>query len=184
MITVIDNVLEEKHLESFKDVINSEWFPWNIIGNSAYHDDEELLKQSVLNYSFFHMCLNDSKPTSSYFNEPALIELSNKIQDSFRLNKDYYNLFRMRLGMTTSIGKPHQNTPHVDWDMPHKSILFYLNDSDGDTHFYDKENNVIKTVAPKENRAVLFDGLIPHASSKPVKFYRRIVLNINLLEKI
>ena len=65
MITVIDNVLEEKHLESFKDVINSEWFPWNIIGNSAYHDDEELLKQSVLNYSFFHMCLNDSKPTSS-----------------------------------------------------------------------------------------------------------------------
>ena len=53
--------------------------------------------------------------------------------------------------------------------LPEKYDLVGLNDS--------------KKVSPV-NRAVLFDGLIPHASSKPVKFYRRIVLNINLLEKI
>ena len=58
-----------------------------------------------------------------------------------------------------------------------------MNDSDGDTYFYDKENKIIDSVTPKENRAVLFDGSILHSSSKPIEFSRRIVLNINLVEE-
>ena len=53
----------------------------------------------------------------------------------------------------------------------------------GDTYFYDKEHKIIDSVTPKENRAVLFDGSMLHSSSKPIKFPRRIVLNINLVDK-
>ena len=57
-----------------------------------------------------------------------------------------------------------------------------MNDNDGDTYFYDKEHKIIDSVTPKENRAILFDGLILHSSSKPIKFARRIMLNINLVK--
>ena len=85
--------------------------------------------------------------------------------------------------MTTSINKAWKNKPHIDMKEKHKVILFYLNDSDGDTYFYDKDHNIIDSVSPKENRAVLFDGSILHSSSKPTKSARRIVLNINLKER-
>ena len=85
--------------------------------------------------------------------------------------------------MTTSINKAWKNEPHIDMKEKHKVILFYLNDSDGDTYFYDKDHNIIDSVTPKENRAVLFDGSILHSSSKPVEFAKRIVLNINLMER-
>ena len=69
-------------------------------------------------------------------------------------------------------------------------ILFYLNDSDGDTYFYDEhqqefnnDRKIIDSVTPKANRAVLFDGSILHSSSKPVSFARRISLNINLVDE-
>ena len=54
---------------------------------------------------------------------------------------------------------------------------------DNITYFYDKEHKIIDSVSPKENRAVLFDGSILHSSSKPIKFTRRIVLNINLIRE-
>ena len=72
------------------------------------------------------------------------------------------------------------NNPHVDSKHPHKVILFYLQDSDGETYFYNDSNEVIDSVTPRENRAVLFDGNLLHSSSKPVNFARRIVLNVNL----
>ena len=183
MIETIDNILQQEQLQSFKEVVESKWFPWNFLDNSAYPDDKELIKRSALNYSFYHMCWDNSELMSNYFNKFALIKLASVMKNKFKLDEDDYDLFRMRLGMTTSIDKVHQNTPHVDWDTPHKVILFYFNNADGDTYFYDKDEKIIETVSPKENRAVLFDGSILHASSKPVEFSRRIVLNINLLEK-
>ena len=104
------------------------------------------------------------------------------LKDLFELEKTY-NVVRLRWGMTTTLNKIHKHNPHIDMPIPHKVILFYLNDSDGDTNFYNKEHKIIDSVTPKENRAVLFDGSILHSSSKPIKFARRIVLNINLVEK-
>ena len=104
-------------------------------------------------------------------------------KDSFKL-KTSYDLFRLRWGMTTSLNMTYKNTPHTDMLTPHKVILFYLSKSDGKTYFYDKEHNIIDSILPKENSAILFDGLIRHSSSKPVEFARRIVLNINLKETV
>ena len=67
--------------------------------------------------------------------------------------------------------------PHNDIYEPHLVCLYYINDSDGDTVFFNKENE-IKRVSPKKGRIVLFDGAIKHSAGIP-KNLPRFILNIN-----
>lgn len=70
--------------------------------------------------------------------------------------------------------------PHTDLPYPHWVILYYINDADGDTVFYNSEGNVIKTVKPKKGRAVLFDGLIMHSGGIP-KEKNRAIVNFDII---
>lgn len=73
------------------------------------------------------------------------------------------------------------HAPHVDLDFPHKSLIYYVNDSEGDTVFFEKDyETIIDSVKPKKGRAVLFNGLIPHAAGIPTHSPRCIV-NYNLI---
>ena len=62
---------------------------------------------------------------------------------------------------------------------PHWVLLYYVNDADGDTCFFDG-GEIVRRVAPKRGRAVFFDGRIAHASSGPVETRFRVVINVNL----
>jgi hypothetical protein len=74
-------------------------------------------------------------------------------------------------------------------DYDHKVLLYYVNDSDGDTILYNEvfeeyeevpENfTVNKTFTPIKGNALVFDGLIYHSSSKPTKNSKRIIINID-----
>jgi len=88
---------------------------------------------------------------------------------------------------------------HVDQYEPHYSIIYYINDSDGDTVFYndtlgdkfpnwmtllgkDKDLSYwseLKRVSPKKGRIVIFDGRIFHRSSYPTT-QDRYILNYNV----
>ena len=60
--------------------------------------------------------------------------------------------------MTTSSNEDIRNNAHIDSPDKHKVILFYLNDSDGPTYFYDtmiwndnpEKGNVIAKIEPKK----------------------------------
>lgn len=86
---------------------------------------------------------------------------------------------------------PEQSKFHVDDIEPHMVLLYYVNDSDGDTLLSDTryvsgnpdhgvDAKVIKRISPKKGRAILFDGSIYHAASIPKKGLR-CVLNFNLI---
>ena len=83
----------------------------------------------------------------------------------------------------------HIHPPHVDMTIPHMVLLYYVNDSDGDTIIFDQtyhseeipELTVNRTISPKSGAAILFDGLKYHSSSSPKNTKERIVLNINFL---
>lgn len=174
MVKVIDNILSESMLSFLKQRIEDLNFPWYYLPNSAYDD-----KSTHLNYSFSHTVLSNNEILSQWFdvtNTSALV-----IKDAFQLNSQY-KITRLRWGMTTSLNSPHKHNPHIDQDSPHKTILFYLQDSDGDTYFYNEKKEITDSITPKINRAVLFDGTLLHSSSKPIKYGRRLVLNINLEE--
>ena len=182
-LEVVDNALGGSLFDLIKNAVESNNFPWFFIENSAYPPgDKELIAPSPLYYSFSHLALKHGEIQSNYHD--MIISVASVLKDLFRESDlQNYDIIRLRWGMTTSINKVWKNEPHIDMKEKHKVILFYLNDSDGDTYFYDKDHNIIDSVTPKENRAVLFDGSILHSSSKPVEFAKRIVLNINLKER-
>lgn len=77
-------------------------------------------------------------------------------------------------------GKKH-HAPHVDLNYPHTSLIYYVNDADGDTVFFEKDyKTIMQSVTPRKGRAVLFNGLIPHAAGIPTNGPRCIV-NYNLI---
>jgi hypothetical protein len=95
-----------------------------------------------------------------------------------------------------------RNNVHVDTDKKCYTLLYYVNDSDGDTLFFDKttkdysyseyntsrflpdwtemQNKIFTKIAfrktPKKGTAVVFDGSIYHASSSPT-MGRRCIIN-------
>jgi hypothetical protein len=72
--------------------------------------------------------------------------------------------------------------PHVDCNFPHTVVLYYLNDSDGDTVFFDSQGNVSQRVSPKKGRVLVFDGTIYHGGGIPKK-YPRSVVNFDIITK-
>ena len=72
------------------------------------------------------------------------------------------------------------DSPHIDLDPgdEHIVVLYYVNDSDGDTIFFDDESNVTMRVSPKKNRAIIFDSHNLHAGSNPIKNHMRAVINL------
>jgi hypothetical protein len=84
-----------------------------------------------------------------------------------------------------------QDNIHVNKTIPHLVMLYYVNDSDGDTILYDKvfedihivtyrpnecgNLNIKNRVSPKKGRILFFDGRFYHSSSTPSKSTRCIV---------
>ena len=83
----------------------------------------------------------------------------------------------------------HIHPPHVDIAIPHMVLLYYVNDSDGDTIIFHQKHSsdqdpvltVNRSISPKAGSAIMFDGLTYHSSSSPKNAKERIVLNINFL---
>jgi hypothetical protein len=82
---------------------------------------------------------------------------------------------------------------HVDYVKPHKVLLYYVNESDGDTIIlkqrfpfsYNKisgllTGDIIHTISPKKGRVVLFDGSHFHSSSIP-STRPRCVINLDVI---
>jgi hypothetical protein len=78
------------------------------------------------------------------------------------------------------------NTPHVDIVGEDSiSLLYYVNDSDGDTFMFNEDESFTGDLLslkhrepPERNKAVLFDSSKFHSSSSPRKHDKRIVINV------
>jgi len=175
MFKKINNILDTKLFNDIKEHVCSDMFPWFYIPDSAFDNTTDTNKTKK--YSFYHTTMKEKK-SNSFFNENTMM-IANIMKDQFHLND--YEILRLRWGMSTNNAEKIIHNPHIDFYEQHKVILYYLNESDGDTYFYDNQNNIINQNTPEENSAILFEGNIKHSSSKPIKYDRRIILNINLV---
>jgi hypothetical protein len=100
-----------------------------------------------------------------------------------------YSLLRAKVNVTMPDPRfdPYTSqVPHTDLkydngtDLPHIVFLYYINDSDGPTYFYDESLNMIDYVNPAMGTCIMFDGGILHAGSNPNITPFRYVLNINI----
>ena len=178
---VLENVLDTAYLEHLQYLVRDE-ITWGCLTNSAYsnrHDDPD-------SYSFAHVLFEKQNNYKSDFYPvflPAILTILNKF------NYKKYTMLRSRLGLTTKNGyQDITHPPHVDYSIPHKVIIFYINPSSGPTTIYQEKYtnnstpatfNISNQVAPVANRSLMFDGAHYHSSSKPTTNNFRFVLNID-----
>jgi len=173
---VIDNVMPLVMQNQLVDscVNNQANFGWSLLLNPTYADGD-LHKSDTVYPSFSHIAYIDYRPNSNV----APVIASSLLCISDAAEQDPGDIFRVRFGLYLPIANaPEHNTPHTDLKIPHTTVLYYVNDCDGDTFFFDNDGDIIDRVTPKKGRLVVFDGLTSHASSMPSKNCR-VSLNIN-----
>ena len=95
-------------------------------------------------------------------------------------------IYRAKLNLLLQNNQTTPNPPHIDLvDIKHRVLLYYVNDSDGDTIIYKDKSaeKVLDKISPKQGRILFFDGDYYHSSSPPIINNKRIVLNIDLVNK-
>jgi hypothetical protein len=185
---IIDNFLLKKDNKEILELLTHNNFNWFLSGEKytvkkKHHNKLNKKFKNIYDYiqftHVFYYVKNKNKINSNYF------YLIKKFCETF-LNKkrlEKLEILRAKANLQTklpNLKKHHHNTPHKDFKSDHKVLLYYVNDSDGDTHFF-KNNKIFKSISPKANRLVVFDGNILHTGSHPIKSDYRIVLNINCI---
>jgi|688.fasta_scaffold722623_2 hypothetical protein len=97
-------------------------------------------------------------------------------------------LIRAKLNLTTISNSDTYQTPHVDQVLDHKVFIYYVNDSDGDTIFFNesydgepKDLTIFERVSPQMGTGMVFDGLQYHAATNPKNYPYRCIINIDFI---
>ena len=185
-IVVKDNFLTDLDKDEIEKLLTSNYFPWFLSEirhrTSTLQAMTDLKKLGFKNTSL----INESPQFCHMFYDNITENISkyHKIVDELLLKLDLHNnIIRAKanyLSQSNSFTKDNFHTPHIDEQTKHNVVLYYVNDSDGDTLFFNKEGDIISRVTPKKGRCVIFDGNILHASQNPIKSKDRIVINIDL----
>ena len=157
------------------DIIEQESYkvPWYFFPDCAYPADTAAKHDMVFNPYFSHsLTLGKMKDERT-----KLFPLDFITQFCLKKNCDMLRShITFQWPRPEKFGIPHN--AHTDNEKPHDVVLYYVNDSDGDTFFFDNEMNVIHREIPERGKLVIFDGSTLHASSSPSKNFR-LSLNIN-----
>jgi hypothetical protein len=165
---IIKDLLPQSYKKEIQDALLGDLFPWylnkNIIPN--------IEKSSC---QFTHTFYRNNQIESDAFNliKPMIYFIEDKTNTSFK------TIQRIKANLRTkTINNDYELNIHKDMDQDnYKSFLYYLNDSDGDTLFFDKNKKIINSVTPKENSGIFFKSNISHTSQAPIKNDFRVVIN-------
>ena len=185
-IHIYEDIISKDKQGILEDYFSTKKIGWKHINNTEYIESYQ--PQDVM----IPDSITDSKIKSiiSEIEKNVASKLNTKVQSSYR--------FKVNLLKTEYFSKDRndKDSIHIDRFYPHVSMVYYINDSDGDTRFYKLNNGSsekfveylsnkeydrfeeIQSVSPKRGRIVVFNGLIPHASTYP-KYNDRYVLNFN-----
>ncbi len=174
LIYEIDNVIPAHQQDEIeKQMLHWQHeFPWYHYANTNHIDNQTRAGDSP---QFIHGLLRGRIPLSKFSRIPF------GIMETLGVRPDQFLRAKANMIVQEAAAKIHP--PHIDDPSDHYAFIYYVVDSDGDTCFFEGET-IIRQVAPKKGRGVLFNGHIPHASSTPTQHSKRIVINFNLLPDI
>jgi len=178
-----DNYLHKSYSDGIEKMCMSEYISWTFLKDitSNLKDISPIKKKGFSNIVFSEQIQSHLSFYLLPFFEQVTAELNFKNTE----------LFRIRLGLNIPNNIECKiDTPHTDFNYEHFTMLYYVNDSDGPTNFYDQfyslqntepqldKLKITQQVEPKKGRFVIFDGLQYHSSSTPVNDIR-IAINFN-----
>lgn len=104
---------------------------------------------------------------------PILID---ELKDTFIGNS--YSIYRAMINRNLICPSWSLHAVHPDsWSNGRLSLLYYVDDSDGDTYFFNKDRCIKKT-KPVKGTGVVFPSEVWHAGASPTKTDTRTVINI------
>jgi hypothetical protein len=172
MIKVIDNFLSDTESSMVEKSLSD--CPWFLTYEEA----------TVAPHKYLTMKDNNGNVVSNQYS--FLINfLKNKLIENVKVNK----FLRMKVNLQTQCSfskEDFYNTPHLDRldELKYFNAIYYVNDSDGDTFFFQKESNkylITDKVSPKKGRLVVFDGDKYHSGRHPKESLKRVIINFNFL---
>ena len=160
-----------EYVKNLVSTIQDKEFPWFFVDSSV--DEQQGKSYSIFTHSVYDI---DKGITSSLHEIliPIAIQVANHIKCKIKLFRIQVNLLLPQEEV------PHINNIHRDIIRSNKSylsFLYYLNDADGDTVFYNEDLSEINRIKPKQNMCVVFNSKILHAAAKPCNSYNRITIN-------
>ena len=189
MITIIDDFLPKDEFNKLQEIVMSREFPWFYVDCASAPYGAFIAENAMETMGWVHIAFSKNNNTRSPM-LPYFSTLLNTIVERFNLE-----IIRVRPSMKShknGFTENNYNLPHVDYFFPHTSIVFYINETDGDTWVFDQvftempeptKFTVKQRVSPKPNRLLLIDGLQYHTASNPINSDCRVIVNINGVKK-
>jgi hypothetical protein len=172
MIEQLYNFLPPSLEKDLRETLQSDDFPWYFNDSIAYPNPN-----SITAFQFTHSFFLHGKGWESSWSAmpQALIYVAQA-----KLNFQLKEITRIKANLQPlAYWDSSPVNVHKDSLLPNSmSLLYYVDDSDGDTLIFDDtKENVIQRITPKRNSAIFFDSNIWHSSSPPKEHKRRIVIN-------
>jgi|TARA_B110000259_G_C13848311_1_gene335684 hypothetical protein len=172
--TIKDKLLASNHWEYMDCTIN------------INKDSIDLADSNIRNtHQFMQLAYGENGPCSYVYSElakPVLWMLEAKT------GLNITSVQRIKANLLTPNGSTveHYNPPHIDHTSDqYLSMVYYVNDSDGDTRIFDHTFNdgcydmkMICSNTPKQGNAIIFPSTRFHCSSNPIDTSARVVLNM------
>lgn len=169
---VLDNLVSKSFQNKIENYLLNNNFPWFYQKESLQSSMPKKYKiQTKDTFNEFQMChkfIDKGKINSQH------IEIIVELLKELKMETSQILRCKANLKFKTTTNKKH-NIFHIDNPNSHKVLIYYVNDSDGDTVFFDEDLNIKKKITPKMGNMVLFNGNSPHAASHPIKSHRYII---------
>lgn len=178
---VFDNILKFSHKEKIKNYLTGPDFPWFYHPNTVKTPslDDKIFDSTQFTHTFYRYNDNKGLPNSNF------TDISDNILRCFLDHQKIERCEILRCRVNIQLQNKQKadfayNNPHKDLNIPHMVLLYYVDNSDGDTFIFDNDLEILKQVSPIEGRFLLFDGNYLHSGSHPKYNKHRCVINYNL----
>lgn len=157
-------------------LLDNKDFPWYF--NKSTLDNvtkREKNHKGLDNPQFTHVFYFNKQTNSKHYG--SVLKILQEVKLPFK--KIYLHKIKANLNLNvTDYKKDDHQLIHTDVSYEGcKSFLYYVNESDGDTLFFNDKLEIIDRVAPRKGMGILFDSNIKHAAQNPIKNYTRAVIN-------
>lgn len=169
--------LEKTYQDSIEKLLTSEPFSWHYNPTTVHglipNNDKEYDTAQFTHVFWYNNALQTTQENFDVL-QPLLEKLKIK------------SLYKVKANLLTPHPNPKEyHLPHWDVDTEgYKTLLYYVNNSDGDTILFDKFANqdasleIVHREKPIKGNGLLFESNRYHASNNPICYDSRIVLNI------
>ena len=199
---IIDDIIPPSYQNHINNLINAKEFPW-YFGQSINYNPNKL-KYEDPNITdapgFGHLILDPETGQQNSPMYPHILPVLFFLEQNTGIVVDQVKRIRVRRTIPVTGHTLEKYTPaHVDLSQSeeYKSLVYYVEDSDGDTVLFDTEYNeengdtVIFTdtkkqivrVPPKKGRGFFFKGKVFHSGNCPVNYKQRTIINFDFTIK-